>query len=79
MRGEELADAETWLISSPKSAPDATGAQRAYVLARRAFETAEIEAAQAQIAKTQRFQKRSAWALAGGALLVAAGAVAAAQ
>jgi hypothetical protein len=67
LRGEELNDAETWLLTSPKTAPDPTEAQRAYVQASRAFETAEIEKERAkeraQIARTLRFQKRSAWAL----------------
>ena len=74
LRGEELTDAETWLLTSPKSAPDPTEMQRAYVQASRVFETSEIEKERAQIERTRRFQKRSAWALGGVALLVCAGA-----
>ena len=72
LRGEELADAERWLLASPKSAPDPTEAQRAYIQASRAFEAAEIEREKAQIAKTRRFQKRASWALGGVAFLLAA-------
>jgi WD40 repeat protein len=74
LRDEELTDAETWLLTSPKDAPDPTEVQRAYVQASRAFETSEIEKARVQIERTRRFQKRSAWALGGIALLVVAGA-----
>lgn len=70
MRGEELADAETWLLTTVKSAPEPTEAQRSFVQASRAFETAELEAERSQIARTRRFQRRSAWALGGVALLV---------
>src|SRR5262249_3818747 len=55
-------------------APDPTEMQRAYVQASRVFETSEIEKERAQIERTRRFQKRSAWALGGVALLVFAGA-----
>jgi len=72
LRGEELTDAETWLLTSPKGAPDPTEVQRAYVQASRGFETSEIEKERAQIARTRRFQKRSAWALGGVGLLVLA-------
>jgi WD40 repeat protein len=74
LRGEELTDAETWLLTSPKGAPDPTEVQRAYVQASRVFETSEIEKERAQIERTRRFQKRSAWALGSIALLVVAGA-----
>ena len=74
LRGEELTDAEAWLLTSPKGAPDPTELQRAYVHASRLFETGEIEKERAAIARTRRFQRRSAWALAGIALLVVAGA-----
>ncbi|UPK26912.1 toll/interleukin-1 receptor domain-containing protein [Bradyrhizobium sp. 195] len=74
LRGEELADAEAWLLTSPKGAPDPTELQRAYVHASRLFETGEIEKERAAIARTRRFQRRSAWALAGIALLVVTGA-----
>ena len=74
LRGEELTDAETWLLTSPKRAPDPTELQRAYVQASRAFETSEIEKERAQIERTRRFQKRSAWALGSIALLLVAGA-----
>jgi WD40 repeat protein len=70
LRGEELSDAEKWLLTSAKSAPDPTEAQRAYIRASRAFETAEFEKERDQIARTRRFQRRSAWALAGVALLL---------
>jgi WD40 repeat protein len=75
LRGEELTAAETWLLTSPKGAPDPTELQGAYVHASRLFETSEIEKERAQIERTRRFQKRSAWALASIALLVVAGAI----
>src|SRR5262249_9087228 len=78
LRGEELVDAETWLLTSPKSSPDPTEEQRAYVQASRAYENAEIERERAQLARTRRFQKRSAWALAAIGALVIVGLVAAA-
>ena len=74
LRGEELTDAETWLLTSPKGAPDPTEVQRHYVQASRVFETSEIEKQRAQLERTRRFQKRSAWALGSIALLVVAGA-----
>jgi hypothetical protein len=40
--GEELTDSESWLLTSPKSAPDPTELQRACVEASRAFETGSI-------------------------------------
>jgi hypothetical protein len=55
LRGEELAEAEQWFLTSPKSAPSPTEEQRAFVQASRAFETAEIEKERTQITKTRRF------------------------
>ena len=64
IRNEELTDAETWLFTSPRAASTPTEAQRAYLQASRAYETAEI-------ARARRIQKRAAWALASvGALLL---------
>jgi WD domain, G-beta repeat len=54
---------------------DPTELQRAYVHASRLSETSEIEKERAQIERTRRFQKRSAWALASIALFVVAGAI----
>lgn len=72
LRGEELVDAERWLLTHVKSSPEPTPLQRDFVRASRDFETAELARERAQIARTLRFQKRSAWALAGIAVLLSA-------
>jgi hypothetical protein len=76
LRGHAIPSAEAWLSSRPSSAPEPTELDRRFIQSSRAAENARAEAERQQIARTRRFQKRSAWALAGVALLLAVGVVA---
>ena len=77
VRGQELVDAENWLLRRPQEAPRPTELHRVFIQESRAGEQARAEKERQQAARTRRFQKRGAWALAGVAVLVLGGMVAA--
>jgi len=75
LRGDALAEAELWISRRPREAPEPTDLHRAYVQEGRKAEQARAEDERARLARTRRFQRRSAWALAGVATLVMVGLV----
>jgi hypothetical protein len=77
LRGDALADAELWISRRPPEAPEPTHLHRDYVQESRAAEQARAEREREQLARTRRFQKRSAWALTAVAALVLAALAAA--
>lgn len=78
LRGSELQAAELWQSERRTSGQSPTDLHHAFIKASRAAEQARTDAERAHLARTRRFQKRAAFALAAVALLVGLGGVAAA-
>jgi len=74
--GATSRDAELWISSQPRHAPEITELQRTFITESRRAEQQRARVEREQLARTRRFQKRSAWALAAVAGLMAAGVVA---
>jgi hypothetical protein len=72
LRGGVLAAAELWVSQQHAGDQRPTELQRAFITASREAEQARAEAERAQVTRTQRFQRRAAWALAGLGLFLAA-------
>jgi WD40 repeat protein len=77
LRGAALAASELWL-SQPQALGQApTELHREFITTSRTAEARHLAQEQAQVARTRRFQRRASWALAGVALTLVAGGVAA--
>jgi WD40 repeat protein len=73
LRGSALAAAELWLSRHQPAGQTPTDLQRSFVIASREGEQSRAQAEKQQLARTQRFQKRAAWALGTVAILLVIG------
>ena len=76
LRARDIEEAELWISSQPRKAPEITELQRTFITESRRAEQQRARLEREQVARTRRFQKRSAWALAAVAGLMVAGVVA---
>jgi WD40 repeat protein len=75
--GPELAEAESWLVSKPRVAPNPTELHLSFINASRDAQRAALEAERQQLARTKRLQRRWTFALAAIGFLLLFGAIAA--
>jgi WD40 repeat protein len=75
LRGRDIEEAELWISSQPRNAPEITELQRTFISESRRAEQQRARLEREQVERIRRFQKRSAWALAAVAGLMVAGAV----
>jgi WD40 repeat protein len=77
LRGRELREAELWISSRQRDAPEPTGLHRAYIQASRVADQQRIAREEEQVVRTRRFQRGLSWTLAAlfGVLVMAAVAV----
>jgi WD40 repeat protein len=76
LRGGDLDEADSWAASRPREAPVVTETQRNFLSRCREFETLRLGSEREQVARTRRFQRRSAWALSAVTVLVTLGLLA---
>lgn len=70
LRGPELADAELWISSRPRDAPEPTVLHREFVQESRLGEQGRMASEREQLDRTRRLQRRFAWALSAFSALV---------